>query len=306
MHSGHAIAASASAVDTAAAEPAPTATATADDRRQVETLVRRAGTSFYWAMRWLPPAKRSAMFGVYAFCRAVDDIADEPGEAAGKRQELRDWREEIERIYRGAPYRSIGRALVTPVRQFGLRRRDFFDVIDGVETDATARLRIPDLEALRQYCDRVACAVGRLSVRIFGLPESVGDGLAGALGEALQLTNILRDVKEDAARDRLYLPLDLLVANGVETAGEAEAIIRHRGIAGVCEQLSRLAEQRFAEARAIAERCDRRQVRPARMMMEVYHLTFERLRQRGWQRWAEPVHVSSAEKLWVALRHGAR
>jgi squalene synthase HpnD len=281
------------------------AEATPTDRQQVEDLVRTAGTSFYWAMRWLPPEKRSAMFAVYAFCRAVDDIADDPGEEAGKRQELRDWREEIDRAFAGAPFRGISRALIAPIRQFGLRRRDFLDVIDGVETDAAERVRIADLDALHLYCDRVACAVGRLSVRIFGLPETAGDSLAGALGEALQLTNILRDVKEDAARDRLYLPADMLAGQDVSGAETAEAVIRHHGIAAVCEQLAVLAERRFAEARAIADRCDRRQVRPARIMMEVYQLTFERMRQRGWQRWAEPVRVSPAEKLWVALRHGA-
>jgi squalene synthase HpnD len=279
--------------------------ATTVDREQVEDLVRKAGTSFYWAMRWLPSDKRAAMFAVYAFCRVVDDIADDPGEEAGKRQELNDWRHEIHRAYGGEPYRAITRALLAPIHRYDLRRRDFLDVIDGVEMDAADRVRITDLDQLHLYCDRVACAVGRLSVRIFGLPESLGDPLAGALGEALQLTNILRDIKEDADRDRLYLPADLLAGQGVTGAESAEMVVRHQDVAAVCKRLAALAEQRFAEARAIADRCDRRLVRPARIMMEVYRLTFERLNDRGWQRWAEPVRVSSAEKLWVALRHGA-
>jgi phytoene synthase len=274
------------------------------DRRHVEAMVRRAGTSFYWAMRWLPAEKRHAMFAVYAFCRAVDDIADEPGEQAGKRQELDDWRREIDRLYFAQPIGAIGRALIAPVKRFALRRRDFFDVIDGVETDTAERVRIADLAALHTYCDRVAGAVGRLSVRIFGLPEPVGDTLADALGQALQLTNILRDINEDAARDRLYLPADRLAAHGVTVAGPADAIVRHGAAGRVCAELADLAERRFDEARALINRCDRRLVRPARIMMEVYRLTFERLRRRGWQRWTEPVAVSSAEKLWVALRSG--
>lgn len=287
------------------ADRAASPVASSADRRRVAELVRRAGTSFYWAMRWLPAEKREAMFAVYAFCRAVDDIADEAGEEAGKRQELQDWREEIDRVFLGSPYRAISRALIAPVRRFGLRREDFLAVIEGVETDAASRVRIEDLAALHRYCDGVACAVGRLSVRVFGLPADLGDPLAGALGEALQLTNILRDVKEDAARDRIYLPADLLRQHGVTGLDSAERVIRHRGVAAVCEHLADLATRRFAEAQTLTRQCDRRRVRPARIMMEVYRRTFERLRRRGWQRWAEPVRVSPAEKLWVALRYGA-
>jgi phytoene synthase len=270
----------------------------------IEDVVRQSGTSFYWAMRFLPLEKRRAMFAVYAFCREVDDIADEPGLIDDKRRALQDWRDEIDRMYAGKATQPLSLALHGPAARFGLRREDFLAVVDGMEMDAAERIRIADLDELRLYCDRVACAVGRLSVRIFGVPEPKGDRLSAALGEALQLTNILRDIKEDAARDRLYLPDDLLRARGIDGSADAESALRHPAVMEVCEQIATIALRRFDEAASIAGECDRKRVRPAVIMMQVYRRTFDRLVGRGWRRWAEPVEVSRAEKLWVALRYG--
>lgn len=270
----------------------------------IEDVVRQSGTSFYWAMRFLPPEKRRAMFAVYAFCREVDDIADEPGRIDDKRRALQEWRDEIGRLYEGSAMRPVSTALRGPVERFALRREDFLAVIDGMEMDAAPRIRIADLAELHLYCDRVACAVGRLSVRIFGVPAPDGDQLSAALGEALQLTNILRDLKEDAERDRLYLPDDLLQAHRIDGSADADEALRHGAVGEVCEQIAAIARRRFDEAAAIAGRCDRKQVRPAVIMMHVYRRTLMRLMDRGWLRWAEPISVSRAEKLWVALRYG--
>ena len=271
----------------------------------VEEVVRRSGTSFYWAMRLLPVEKREAMFAVYAFCREVDDIADEPGEVAAKQRALQAWRDRIERLYDGAGGQPVTAALLQPVERFALAKADFDAVIDGMEMDAMERIRIRDMDELRLYCDRVAGAVGRLSVRIFGVPQPLGDRLADAQGQALQLTNILRDLKEDASRDRLYLPGELLHERGIAISdGHAEAALQHGRVAEVCEQIAAVAVRRFDEAAVLVEACDRRQVRPAVIMMEVYRRTLRRLISRGWRRWAEPVSVSRTEKLWVALRHG--
>jgi phytoene synthase len=255
-------------------------------------------------MRFLPPVKRQAMFAVYAFCREVDDIADEPGKIEHKRRALQDWRDEINRLFTGHGRNPVAMALKEPIERFALRREDFLAVVDGMEMDAASRIRIANLAELALYCDRVACAVGRLSVRIFEVPEPFGNRLAAALGEALQLTNILRDLKEDAARDRLYLPDDLLRQNGVTGLPDAEKTLRHPGIMSVCEQIASRAQRQFEEAARIAAQCDRRRVRPALIMMHVYERTLNRLIGRGWRRWAEPVSVSRAEKLWVALRYG--
>lgn len=278
------------------------------DREYVEHVVRRSGTSFYWAMRLLPPEKRHAMFAVYAFCREVDDIADEPGDPVAKQDALAAWRDAVERLYRGVADQPVTAALLQPVARFGLRKEDFLAVIDGMEMDAGPRIRIRDMAELQLYCDRVACAVGRLSVRIFGVPQPTGDRLAAAQGQALQLTNILRDIEEDAQRDRLYLPVELLLAgevmNALDLQEHAAVVLKRAPVAQVCAQLAEQARRCFDEARALAQACERQQVRPAVIMMEVYRRTFRRLVGRGWDRWAEPVSVPASEKLWVALRYG--
>ncbi len=275
-----------------------------DDWAQVEAAVRASGTSFYWAMRLLPAEKRRAMFAVYAFCREVDDIADEPGELDEKTRRLELWRDAIAALYAGRPVGLLPRALAEPIRGFALRQADFLAIIDGMKMDAAERVRIVDRDELVLYCDRVACAVGRLSTRIFGMDAETGERLAFSLGQALQLTNILRDLVEDAERDRLYLPADLLAAIGCVDTEVATDVLRHRRLPEVCEVIASRARARFAEARDIVARCDRRQIRPAVVMMEVYGRLFRRLTARGWQRWAEPVAVPSSEKLWIALRYG--
>jgi presqualene diphosphate synthase len=275
-----------------------------DDQMVVDSLVRRSGTSFYWAIRMLPEKKRRAMFAVYAFCREVDDIADEPGESCIKSARLEAWRQELNRLFAGYATTPTSRALLPAVQQHGLRREDFEAVIAGMEMDAVARLRIADRAELDLYCDRVACAVGRLSIRVFGADAASGDELAAALGRALQLTNILRDLQEDARRDRLYLPADMLAAEGLHDSDDLNAVLGHSATAAVCERLARVASTRFEEAEAILARCEPHQVRPARIMMEVYRRTLRRLMLRGWQRWSEPVSVSRLEKLWVAFRYG--
>ncbi|TVR96968.1 MAG: squalene synthase HpnD [Rhodospirillales bacterium] len=281
-----------------------------EDQTVADEVVRRSGTSFYWAIRMLPEAKRRAMFAIYAFCREVDDIADDPGTVDGKRARLNAWREEIGRLYAGrdggdaGPAMPIARALAEPVRHFQLRRDDFEAVIAGMEMDAAPRVRMPDDAELTLYCDRVAGAVGRLSARVFGADAATADRLAAALGEALQLTNILRDLKEDADRDRLYLPADRLAAEGVDADAAAASVLAEPGTWAVCDRLAVRARDRFEAAETILSRCDPQQMRPAVMMMEVYRRTLRRLMQRGWQRFAEPAGVPRLEKLWVAFRYG--
>jgi len=274
-----------------------------EDLSRVQAVVVRSGTSFYWGMRVLPEDKRAAMYGIYAFCRVVDDIADDPGTPEAKLSQLNEWRVEIDRMYEGAPQTAITRVLKPSLARYSLRREDFLAVIEGMETDSAESLRIVDVNELRLYCDCVACAVGRLSARVFGLEPSLADELADALGRALQLTNILRDITEDATRDRMYLPQDLLRVHGIDS-DDLDVVLGHPAVADVCQELAQDARAYFTAAENVLARCQRRQVRPARMMKEVYARTFRQLTARGWRRWAEPVSLSPAEKLWVAFRYG--
>ncbi len=280
-----------------------TSPAAVNETAHVEAVVRRSGTSFYWAMRFLPAKKRQAMYGIYPFCREVDDIADGPDPKEKKQVQLGQWRGEIERLYGDQPRNPVTRALGRAKEEFGLGKEDFRAVIDGMEMDAGDRVRIADMDELNLYCDRVACAVGRLCVCVFGIDNEKGQELAFALGQALQLTNILRDIAEDAERDRLYIPGDLLSAHDV-TATDLPSILESNDFSMACEVLAGVASERFEQAEKVLSRCDRKKVRPAIMMMEIYRRVLGRLMWRGWRHLNLPVDISKPRKLWIAFRYG--
>ena len=272
-------------------------------RAHVRRITERSGTSFFWAMRLLPAERREAMFAIYAFCREVDDIADEGATLEAKRAALAEWRREIDRLYAGKPARPTTRALLPAVAAYQLLREDFLAVIDGMEMDALHDIRGPSLAALDLYCARVAGAVGMLSVRAFGDRSETARQLARGEGKALQLTNILRDLKEDAARGRLYLPREILAKHGIATT-EPAAVLAHPHLGKVCDEVAEIARASFAESDARLAQLDRRTMRPAIVMLEVYRRTLEALVARGWRDLDRPAGPSKLSKLWIAFRHG--
>jgi phytoene synthase len=241
------------------------------------------------------------MYEIYAFCRRVDDIADSAGPRSDRQEQLEIWRRDIDAIYLGTPpQRLIG--LEQAVRTFGLSREDFFAVIDGMEMDVMADLRAPDWNTLDLYCDRVASAVGRLSVRVFGLRQDDGIALAHHLGRALQLTNILRDLDEDAAVGRLYLPREALQDAGI-TAVEPAAVLASPELTEACVPVAKRALFHFAEADKIMAYCSRRLVRAPRIMGRVYRAILDGLIERGFAPPRRPVRVGRARLLWIVLRN---
>jgi presqualene diphosphate synthase len=262
---------------------------------------RASGSSFYRGMRILPPAQREAMFEIYSFCRAVDDIADDPGPRDGRQARLAQWRADIDAIYRGAPPAELS-GLAQAVQTFDLQRDDFIAVIDGMEMDVVADIRAPDQTTLELYCDRVACAVGRLSVRVFGMPERAGLELADHLGRALQLTNILRDLDEDAALGRLYLPRDALERAGI-AARDPGAVLVDPGLGTACAALVDLAQAHFRQAEAIMAASPRRQVRAPRIMGEAYGIILKELVARGFKPPRAAVRLPRARLLLIVLRN---
>lgn len=267
----------------------------------VETIVKRAGTSFYRGMKVLPRDRRAAMYAIYAFCRIVDDVADEPAPLARKVAGLAAWRARIAGVYAGAGDEAVSRVLVLAVRAFGLRQEDFVAVIDGMAMDMAQAIVAPDLVTLDLYCDRVAAAVGRLSVRAFGDGSADADEVAWHLGRALQLTNILRDVAEDAGRGRLYLPREWLDDAGVPH-DPAEAL-RHKALPALCARMAAQAHRHFDLAAAAMLRCDPKAMKPARLMGATYAALLVRLQERGWSDPTVPVKLSKWAKIWIALRH---
>jgi phytoene synthase len=263
---------------------------------------RAGGSSFYLAMRILGRQQRQAMFEVYSFCRAVDDIADSDAPREARLAQLALWRNLIETYY---SYRRFGEAddLATAINRFALRKRDFLAVIEGMEMDAAADIRAPDFARLQFYCDRVACAVGRLSVRIFGLEGEAGLHLAHHLGLALQLTNILRDIDEDAAYGRLYLPREALRAAGIE-GDDPNAVTADRRLGAACMIVAERARAHFIEADRIMSAAPRHAIRAPKIMEEVYRRLLDDLMVQGWNQPRGRVHVNKPRLIWIALRYG--
>jgi presqualene diphosphate synthase len=273
------------------------------DLDAVEAIVRAAGTSFYRGMRVLPPDRRHAMYAIYAFCRVVDDIADDEAVPLTERlPSLAAWRTRIAGLYRGATDGPVTRVLAEAVRRYALREEDFIAVIDGMQMDAETPIVAPDLATLDLYCDRVAAAVGRLSVRAFGDASPAADRVAHALGRALQLTNILRDVREDAGRGRLYLPCEYL--DTADVPRDPLAALAAPRLPEVCARVASLAHAQFQAAREAMATCDRQAMRPARLMGATYAAILARLERRGWARLDERVSLPAWQKLWVAVRYG--
>jgi phytoene synthase len=260
-----------------------------------------SGSSFYAAMRILPRAQREAMFQIYSFCRQVDDIADSGGPREERLAALQQWRNDIDALYRGDPPPRLN-DYVSSVKTFGLKREDFIAIIDGMEMDVPQDIRAPDMATLDLYCDRVASAVGRLSVRVFGLPEDDGISLAHHLGRALQLTNILRDIDEDAALGRLYLPREGLLLAGI-TTDDPQRVIAERALPKVGMPLAERARKHFEQADEIMRRNSRRRVRAPRIMSKYYRAILDLLIARGFGLPRAPVRVGKWAKLGILLRY---
>jgi squalene synthase HpnD len=278
----------------------------ADAAEPADASTSARGSTFNAAMRILPRSRREAMFEIYSFCRAVDDIADEAGPRHARRQALANWRRDIGALYTGgaqprAPARLRGLAMAIHV--FGLRREDFYAVIDGMEMDVDADIRAPDLATLDLYCDRVAGAVGRLSARAFGMPQVEGQGLAHHLGRALQLTNILRDLDEDAALGRLYLPREDLRAAGI---GEAEPreVLANPGLGRACAPVIARAKTHFSAAEQIMALCPRASVRAPRIMADVYRAILAGLERRGFAAPRRKIRAPRHRVVLAVLRYG--
>jgi phytoene synthase len=262
---------------------------------------RALGSSFYAAMRIMPAGQREAMFEIYSFCRAVDDIADDQGPAEDRLQRLERWRGDIDAIYRGEKRPGLA-GLAVAVRDFGLDRDDFRGIIDGMEMDVRENIQAPDFVTLDLYCDRVASAVGRLSVRVFRMPREEGQQLAEHLGRALQLTNILRDLDEDAGINRLYLPQEFLRDADIAST-DPETVLASPALPEVCERIVALARWRFSEADKIMSAHPRRMVRTPRVMSEAYKSILAGLVARGWAPPRERVRLSKSRIAMIVLRH---
>ena len=274
----------------------------AEAEAHVLDIVRRARSSFYWSMRLLPGEKRRAMYAIYAYCRELDDIADGDLPRVEELARLEGWRREIAALYDGTPQHPITVALAGPVARYRLDRRWFEEILAGVSMDAAGDICAPSLLELQLYCRRVAGAVGMLSIAVYGASGKAAAGFALALGDAVQLTNILRDLREDAAEGRLYLPADMLEAAGIRMR-DPTAVLDHPAIVRVCAAMTDWAEQRYADAEDALRDCDRQALRPAIVILATYRRLLDRLKQAELPA-AQRIRLGKLEKIAIALRAG--
>lgn len=283
-----------------------------DAAREIEKRVRAAGTSFYWAMRSLGPERRRAIFAVYAFCREVDDIADSEDQPATKTKLLNEWRERIADLFKSNPTEVITRELMIANAMYGLEKDAYLAIIEGMEMDATGPIQAPSRAEFDLYISRVASAVGLLCIRIFGEVGEDGKATADHLGRALQITNILRDLREDADWDRLYLPRDLLKKHGINSS-DPEEVLKNQNLDALCRELAETAEAEYQMAGGALKQCDPEKVKPALIMRDAYHRTLKRLVRRGWSpeavkkpRSGVDKIISKLAKIFIALKYSVR
>ena len=260
----------------------------------------RSGSSFYYSFLFLPPERRRAITALYAFCREVDDVVDECADSEVARIKLAWWRKQIAGTFAGSAQHPVAQALIPLVRVFNLPQDRFRDIIDGMEMDLRYN-RDPDFATLQSYCYRVAGVVGLMAAEIFGYRDPATLRYAENLGTAFQLTNIIRDVGEDARRGRVYLPLDELARFGLSAT---DIIHRHdsEALQHLIEFQIGRAEEYYRLAFASLPEQDRKAQRPGLVMAAIYRKVLEEIRNSGCTVLDRRTSLTPIRKLWIAWR----
>jgi phytoene synthase len=258
-----------------------------------------SGSSFYYSFLFLPAERRRAITALYAFCREVDDVVDECGDARRAAEALAGWRAEVDELYAGRPRHPVTRALQAVLPRFELPREQLLEIIDGMEMDL-GETRYADFTALSLYCHRVAGVVGLLAAGIFGYTDRRTRKYAHDLGTAFQLTNIVRDVGEDARRGRIYLPRDELARFGVPPGDLLAA--RRPDFRRLMEFQIERAGRYYAQAMSELPDVDRKAQRPGLIMAAIYRALLEKIRRDPCLVLERRVSLASLAKLWIACR----
>ena len=270
----------------------------------IKKIVKRSGTSFFWSMRLLPKAKRNAMYTLYAFCRHIDDIIDSDNTVMSEKIGLiQAWREEMDNIYdRKVPTTDIGRKIYKNCMRFKLPKEEFLRLINSISMDIPNPVQAPNMLQFKEYCRGVAGVPGNLSLRIFGCTdEKIIEELSTALGNALQITNILRDVKEDALANRLYIPRECLLKANIASTSPADVVV-NKNLALAREDLAQMAESEFAKADKLIPLLDKKIARPVKAIRAIYRRYFDIMKKRGWEIISPKPTISRFDKLSLAVR----
>ena len=270
----------------------------------VQDKAARSGSSFYYAFLFLPPERRAAITAFYAFCREVDDVVDEVHDPSVAATKLAWWRREVAAMFQGNPTHPVTQALHRHTGSFGIRSDHLNAVIDGCQVDLE-QSRFLDFPGLARYCDLVAGVVGEVAARIFGHSQDATLQYAHRLGLAMQLTNIIRDVGEDARRGRIYLPMSELQAHDVK----AHEILKREAPWGYSERFTALmqfqarrAHETYDSAMALLPAADRDPQRPGVMMANIYRTLLREIERQGFQVLHQRTSLTPLRKLWIAAR----
>ena len=275
-------------------------TANASANAYCQEKAAASGSSFYYSFLFLEPPRRQAITALYAFCREVDDVVDECPDPTLAAAKLAWWRNEVAALYAGSPSHPVTQALTEAMQKFSIPQEQLQEIIDGMEMDLQ-QARYPDFKSLHLYCYRVASVVGLLAAEIFGYTDRRTLKYAHDLGLAFQLTNIIRDVGEDARRGRIYLPQDELQKFGVT---EADLIASHYSenfTALMRFQLQR-ARAMYAQAFAQLPQADRKPQRAGLIMAAIYQATLNEIEHDGCQVLHQRIALTPLRKLWIAGR----
>lgn len=269
----------------------------------IKQMVKKSGTSFFWSMRLLPVGKRNAMYTIYAFFRHIDDIVDGDKDMDEKLDLLDAWREEINNIYdKKTPVTEIGRKIYKNCMRFKLPKQEFVRMIDSISMDLPNPMQAPSIEEFYKYCRGVAGVPGSLSLRIFGCDdEKLIEDLSFTLGTALQTTNILRDVKEDAQANRLYIPKDFLEKAEIKTTDPLSVVV-DKNLSKAREELAKIASANYEKAYELIKQLDKKTARSVLMIANIYKRYFDIMQNRGWEIISPKPQLSKTKKLGIALR----
>lgn len=269
----------------------------------IKRMVKKSGTSFFWSMRLLPLGKRNAMYTIYAFFRHIDDIVDGDKDVSEKLDLIEAWRQELDNIYdKKTPVTEIGRKIYKNCMRFKLPKSEFIKLIDSITMDLPNPVQAPSMEEFNRYCRGVAGVPGNLSLRIFGCEdEKLIENLATTLGTALQITNILRDVKEDAMADRLYIPKEFLEKAGI-TSTDPQSVIVDKHLAIAREELAQIAAKNYDEAYRLIKQLDKKTARSVMIIASIYKRYFDIMQNRGWEVISPKPTIGKMKKLGLALR----
>ncbi len=259
-----------------------------------------SGSSFYYSFLFLPPPRRRAITALYAYCREIDDVVDEGHDLQVAATKLAWWRQEVERLYAGSPQHPVTQALLPVIKDFNLPREQLLEIIDGMEMDLQ-QTRYLDFKSLSLYCYRVASVVGLLAAEIFGFEDRRTQRYAHDLGTAFQLTNIIRDVGEDARRGRVYLPIDELQRFSVPVADILNARYSDNFKALMEFQIER-AEHYYTQAMGELPAQDRKAQRPGLVMAAIYRALLAEIKRDGCQVLSQRTSLTPVRKLWIAWR----